>query len=281
MKKLLMLRGLSASGKSTFAKQFVKENPEAIRVNKDDLRVMCHNGKWSRSHENTICDMRDAMVAKALRTNHIVLVDDTNFSPSHEARLRQIAAEEKALFEIKDFVIDFEEAVERDLKREHPVGYAVIKDQWNRYVRPKLHVKQDGTLPIAIIVDIDGTLALIGDRSPYDASTCEQDKMNGPVASLFSHYRSSGAFMAIFSGREDKYKEQTERWLESKGIQPDLLVMRKAGDSRKDCIVKEEMFREHLLPKYYTVLAIDDRDQIVRTWRDLGIQTFQVADGNF
>jgi hypothetical protein len=57
--------------------------------------------------------------------------------------------------------------------------------------------------------------------------------------------------------------------------------MRKEGDNRKDCIVKEEMFRAHMLPHYYTMLAVDDRDQVVRLWRDLGLTVLQVADGNF
>lgn len=281
MKKIIMLRGLSGAGKSSWAKQFVKENPGSIRVNKDDLRRMCHDGHWTRGNEKMICDMRDAMVARSLQSGHTVLVDDTNFASSHEARLRQIATEQHAEFEIKDFVVDFEEALERDAKREHPVGYTVLKQQWNDYVRPTLKVEQDVTLPPAVLFDMDGTLALLGERNAYDASTCEQDELNSAVADLFANYKRLGSKMVIFSGREDKYREQTVNWLEKYNLVPDLLAMRKEGDNRKDCIVKEEMFRKHLLPNYYTMLAVDDRDQVVRMYRDLGLTVFQVADGNF
>lgn len=281
MKKIIFLRGLSASGKSTYAKQFVKENPGSIRVNKDDLRRMCHDGHWTRGNEKMICDMRDAMVSRALHSDHTVLVDDTNFAASHEARLRQLAHDEHAEFEIKDFIVDFEEALERDAKREHPVGYTVLKQQWNDYVRPTLHVKQDETLPRAVIFDLDGTLALLNGRSPYDASTCENDTLNKSVLDSLLLYILSGDEIILMSGRDSKYREQTEAWLKKHFIVPNLLLMRVEGDNRKDAIIKEELFRAHVLPKYYVHLVFDDRDHVVRMWRDLGLTVFQVADGNF
>lgn len=281
MKKIIMLRGLSGAGKSSWAKQFVKENPGSIRVNKDDLRRMCHDGHWTRGNEKMICDMRDAMVARSLQSGHTVLVDDTNFASSHEARLRQIATEQHAEFEIKDFVVDFEEALERDAKREHPVGYTVLKQQWNDYVRPTLHVKQDETLPRAVIFDLDGTLALLNGRSPYDASMCENDTVNQCVMDFLHFCGFEGNKIVLMSGRDSKYREQTEAWLKKHHVAFDLLLMRVEGDNRKDSIIKEELFRTHVLPKYYTRLAVDDRDQVVRAWRDIGLTVFQVADGNF
>lgn len=276
-----MLKGLSGAGKSFFAKAWVADNPGSLRVNKDSLRAMCHDSYWSQSNEKIICDMRDAMVSRALESDRTVLVDDTNFHSSHEARLRQIAAEHKATFEIKDFEISFEEAIERDLKREHPVGYDVIKDQWNRYVRPNMKVEQNSTLPRAVCFDIDGTLALIGDRNPYDASTCESDLPNQVVVDLFHGFKAKFKTMVVFTGREDKYREQTVAWMDKYDIKPDVFAMRKTDDKRKDAIVKEELWRELVLPFYFTELVVDDRQQTCRGWRDLGLTVWQVADGEF
>ena len=49
--KLIMTKGLPASGKSTWAKQYLDDNPGTKRVNKDDLRAMLDNGKWSKRNE--------------------------------------------------------------------------------------------------------------------------------------------------------------------------------------------------------------------------------------
>ena len=279
--KLIFCRGISASGKTTFSKQYVKDNPGSLQVSKDEIRDMLHDGKWSQGNEKIVCDTRDAIIKAALHAGRTVISADTNFAPAHEARLRQIASEEKATFEIKDFPIDFETAVERDLKREHPVGYDVIKDQWDLYIRPTLKVKQDEALPKAWIFDLDGTLAIIGDRSPYDSSTCLNDTPNELVVSLFKVVKASSTKTIICSGRENKYRLETERWLKVHGIVPDLLLMRMTEDNRKDSIVKEELFRQIILPVYHTELVVDDRDQVVRMWRDLGLTCWQVADGHF
>lgn len=280
-KKLIMLRGISASGKTTWAKKYVAENPGSLQISKDELRAMLHDGKWTPGNEKIVLDMRDALIERALRTGRTVLVADTNLHPKHEARLRQIASEQKAEFEIKDFVVDFEEALERDAKREHPVGYVVLKQQWNDYIRPKLHVQQNDQLPSAVLCDMDGTLALLNGRSPYDASTCENDAPNTRIIGMLHYHLLHGFKIIIMSGRDSKYRPQTEAWLAKHGIIPDLLLMRVQDDKRKDAIIKEELFRAHVLPNYYTQTVFDDRDQVVRMWRDLGLNVLQVADGNF
>ena len=57
--------------------------------------------------------------------------------------------------------------------------------------------------------------------------------------------------------------------------------MRKTGDNRKDCIVKRELFDAHIKDKYYIDFILDDRNQVVNMWRELGFTVMQVADGNF
>ena len=57
--------------------------------------------------------------------------------------------------------------------------------------------------------------------------------------------------------------------------------MRKNGDSRRDSIVKEEIFWNDIEPKYNVLAVFDDRDQVVKMWRELGIKCFQCEYGNF
>lgn len=148
---------------------------------------------------------------------------------------------------------------------------------------PKVELQnypRDPSLLDCILVDLDGTLALIKDRNPYDASTCENDEVNQAVAKVIKGVAME--YKVFFmSGRSDKYREQTERWLANNALQFGPVYMRKEGDFRKDSIVKKELFDEHIRGKYNVSFVMDDRTQIVKLWRELGIICFQVADGDF
>jgi len=88
--KLLMLKGLPGSGKSTYAKTLL-EKGGWVRVNKDDLRAMMHNSKHSSKKEVMILRVRDLIVKEALERNLNVVVDDTNFHPKHEVVLGPVS----------------------------------------------------------------------------------------------------------------------------------------------------------------------------------------------
>ena len=58
------------------------------------------------------------------------------------------------------------------------------------------------------------------------------------------------------SGREDIYREQTLRWLQEHEVAFELLIMRPAGDFRKDAVIKKEIFMQHIEGKYYVGLFL-------------------------
>lgn len=131
-------------------------------------------------------------------------------------------------------------------------------------------------LPTVILCDLDGTIALMNGRSPYDASTCDNDSLN------ISVYEVVNKFDTIFvSGREDKYKDPTLKFFKKNNIQYKGLYMRKTGDNRKDSIIKEEIYNEYIKDNYNVLFVLDDRNQVVELWRRLGLTCFQVAEGNF
>lgn len=139
MKTLWMTRGLPASGKSTWAraKQAEFRLGEVKRVNKDDLRAMLDAGKWSAENEKFVVTIRDNIVTAALSEGKHVIVDDTNLAPQHEARLRQLAREKDASFELVDFTnVPLDECIERDRKRSDSVGETVIRGMWEQFLRP-------------------------------------------------------------------------------------------------------------------------------------------------
>ena len=273
--------GLPASGKSTWAKAKVDKSPNGIkRVNKDELRAMLDNSYFSKGNEKFVLNIQDQIIKAALEEGKHVIVDNTHLAPKHEARIRELI-KGLAVLEIVDFRhVSLETCIERDLKRFNSVGEKVIRDMYNQFIAPPRNPKpaHNPDLPDAIICDLDGTLALIGDRSPYDGASCEKDLVNEPVRSIL---QASGKAIIFVSGREDKSKPQTLAWLEKHGICFDALHMRKSGDMRKDSIVKREIYDEFILDKYNVAFVLDDRDQVVKVWRDLGLTCLQVDYGDF
>ncbi|WP_431166678.1 HAD family acid phosphatase [Tenacibaculum halocynthiae] len=142
--------------------------------------------------------------------------------------------------------------------------------------------KQDETLFKAIICDLDGTLSLINNRSPFDGSKCEQDLPNIPIVNLVKNYQNLGFKILLLSGRDGQYQPETESWLKKHEVIYDKLWMRKPKDYRKDSIIKEEIFRREIDNKYFIEFVLDDRNQVVDLWRkELKLPCLQVFYGDF
>ncbi len=292
MKKIIICKGLPASGKSTFAKKLVLENKGSYkRINKDDLRAMLDVSEHSKSNEKFVIATRNWLIKEALRCGKHVIIDDTNLVPKHEKDIRELAAtyrEETGQnigVEVKFFDVSVEECIERDLKRTNSVGEKVIRRMYRDHLEVKETVQiieQDESLPKALICDLDGTLALMNGRNPFDASECEKDLLNKPVAEIVKRYKELGFSILLLSGRHDSYKEQTKKWLAKHQITYDLLLMRSAQDFRKDSLVKKEFYDLEIKDKFFVEFVLDDRNQVVDLWRkDLGLTCLQVNYGDF
>ena len=285
MKSLIILKGLPASGKTTWSKNKIDKNPGMYkRINKDDLRSMMDNGKYSKHNEQLILDIRDYMIVKSLGMGFHVIVDDTNLHSKHEDRIKRLVSN-LATVKIKDFTnIPPEICIKRDLKRSNSVGKDVIMNMYNQFIKPVDNTEkyvQNPQLPKAIIVDIDGTLALMGDRSPYDWDKVDIDSVNEPVKNILKLHHKEGHKIIIVSGRDGISKIKTMKWLDENCIPYDNLFMRIAGDNRKDAIIKQELFDKYIKDNFNIEVVYDDRNQVVKLWRSMGIACFQVNDGDF
>jgi predicted kinase len=302
-KKLLMLKGLPASGKSTYAKELVKEQG-FVRVNKDDLRAMLHGSKHTKGNEAQTLRIRDAVIADSLHNGRNVVVDDTNLNPIHEQVLRELAAQFNAQFAFKFFDVSVAECIERDLRRPVSVGARVIKQQYNQWLRKNVAAPVfDPTLPTAILCDIDGTLANMGARSPFDWQKVGIDTIKPATRDILVRYAntivsdyhgelrvglpSAGQHpdevaVILMSGRDAVCRQATRDWLKLHQVPYDALHMRAENDNRKDNIVKRELYEQHIAGKYNVLFVLDDRDQVVDMWRnELGLTVMQVAEGDF
>jgi predicted kinase len=290
MPEVIILKGLPGSGKSTWAKQQVEANPgQYKRVNKDDLRSMLDGGRWSKQNEQMVLDLRDSIIRVALERNCHILVDDTNLSNRHEERIRHLVSEINKLegkqhrVRVQDFTeVPLETCIERDLMRPQSVGEKVIRGMYDQFLKPPADPEPewDVTFPSAILCDLDGTLANLNGRNPYDASTCDADGLNIPVANALIGFRHvfSDLKVILLSGRPDTHRAPTERFLDRHQINHDQLLMRGADDRRKDDVVKREIYETHIKGKYNVVAVFDDRISVARLWFSLGLPLFRVGD---
>lgn len=301
---VFILCGLPASGKSSWAREMVRKNPNFKRINRDDIRAMLDDNTFDQNREEFVRKTRDTLILTALRAGYSVIVDDTNLVNSTVRKLHKLLAGVGDIVCIeKCFNISVEEALKRNALRE---GRARVPDNVilgmaksaglqkghfltdkEFYYPPKEQQEVyigDEALPKAIICDLDGTLAIMGDRSPFDASQCDvKDGPNKPVIACVKAMYAAGYAVIFMSGREDKDREPSIRQIEKfvPGVKYEL-YMRATADSRKDSIIKTELFDANVRDRYNVEFILDDRNQVVQDcWRAMGMNCFQVADGNF
>ena len=151
----------------------------------------------------------------------------------------------------------------------------------------------------AIIVDVDGTLAdMRGIRGPFEWDKVHLDRPHQDIIKMVQHFACVETYtgeyyddgdeiteyrykIIITTGRDGVCEEATKQWLKDHEVPYDDFYIRKAGDFRKDNIIKSEIYMDHIRPKYDVKYVIDDRDQVVEMWRSLGLRVLQVAPGNF
>lgn len=277
--KVYLTKGLPGSGKSTWAKSMLDKNPNSYkRINKDDLRSMIDNNHHSNDSESFILKVRDSLILLALENNKHVIVDDTNLSPKHEIRIKELI-KGKAELIIKDFTdVPIETCVKQDLKRNNPVGEKVIKDMYKQFLYKEEIYIQNDNLPKAIIVDVDGTLAKMNNRKPFDWGKVKEDFCNPIIKNIVNNYNHN---VIIVSGRDGICKQDTIDWLISHNIKFNHIYMRDIGNNEKDSIIKKRIFNEHIRNNYTIEFVLDDRNQVVDMWRQIGLTCLQVAEGNF
>ena len=143
MKRIIITRGIPASGKSTWAKQEVLKDPEhSIIINRDDLRNM--SGKyWVPAREKYILSCRNLLLNTAIYMHfNTIIIDDMNLNPRDiDYIIKAVNVFNKVLesknqykIEFKDFAnVPLNVCIERDSKRENPLGEKVIREIFNKY----------------------------------------------------------------------------------------------------------------------------------------------------
>lgn len=312
MQKITVLRGLPGSGKSTHANDLVRRgNGTTVRFNRDDLRVSQFNdfGVLGKDQEDFITQEIRRSVVVALEKGFSVVLDNTTLKNAYIREWDLLAQKYGAEFEVVAFEdLSVEELAERVAIRARNgglfVSVEVIQNMYDRYTRngkfaPYVRkVASDTTeatfepyraaafTPKAIIADLDGTLALFeesGHRGPYVTDErILQDVLAEEILEIVEMFDRDGYQIIFMSGRKEAARPHTMQWLAEKSTVSDYkLFMRSDDDNRRDDYVKYDLFNEHVRHAYNVRLVLDDRDQVVRMWRAMGLKAIQVAEGNF
>lgn len=290
---LLILRGVPASGKSTHAEELQRQGWTV--VNRDSIRFSLYGEYWGKGVDETVVtDVENSMIESALRANANVVVDATNLNQKALKTKLSIASRFGAFVSYRDFEVPAYVALEFDNLRQRKVGAEVINGFFKRYkinadsgVLPKApepwpkfeRYVGNPKLPSAYIVDTDGTVANHeGVRNPYDTGKYHLDTVHRHVGEVVAALGLSFSIVGL-SGRDENYRDVTENWWYEQGLGFDAFFMRLAGDKRVDAIVKYELFKKFIEPKYNVLGAFDDRPQVIRMWRAIGVPVFDVGNG--
>lgn len=305
--QLYWARGLPASGKTYWAKRFVAEKPdERVRVSLDDLRHMVGPyDNFTKDREKTVLRLQEKIVMDSLKQGKSVVVDATHLHSGTPAKLAPVLWEHgygDLPWVIEDFTnVPPEVCVERDIER-GPAGGMVGAEVMDRMKRtlgkhrgrglwtvdqvkkpyPKIErYYPNEALPACYTFDIDGSLAHARSRGPYDFDKLKEDLLDVSLAETSQQLRERGYKVVICTGRKAEYKQTTEEWLQWYGVQYDDIYTRASRDERRDSIIKYEIFRDKIFPKYNVIAHFDDRDRVVQALRLTGLSVYQVDAGDF
>lgn len=293
--EIIVCVGIAAAGKSTWAKEHVLRNSNYVRVNRDDFRGMLKNSQTCENKvEDMITELVDLTIDASLMKRLNIIIDNTNLKAKYiNAIVERFKYQADISFRIFD--ISLTKAIERDNGRVSKVGESVINVMFKNYKilidsynfqpikkikhRPIVQPNYLSILPQAVLFDIDGTLAHMGNRGPFDWDKVDRDTVNQVVVEQIDFHKNLGRRIILVTGRDASCKTLTEDWLKFYGIYYDEILMRPKDDFRKDTLIKREIYNS-IKDKYNIICVYDDRLRVIKdTWHDLKIFTFTVNQG--
>lgn len=298
-KKLILTRGIQGSGKSTWARQWVEEDPEhRVRINNDDIRNML--GKyWVVEREPLVSEMKQCLTQTAMSRGYDIVIDNMNLNPKEVKFWEDLVKQNNEVYpiskysyeiEFKDFFISVEECIRRDAMRPNPIGEKVIRETWKRYKhfiqtseveRYVNNLRKYTGKPKCIVIDMDSTMCFNTTKRPWFGEGAAEGMINDvPNTGMCDIVRQlqEQYLVVVATGRDTTQAEVTKQWLSKQGINVDEFYFRTNKDFRKGVVVKKEQI-EAILEKYDIVAIFDDCEPIVNMYREMGLTVLQPNKG--
>ena len=289
--KATILIGISGAGKSTYVTEKANENSNLIVISKDNIRKSLiknynpNKNLWDqysfKDNEDSINSLFDIQLREAAKNKQNIIIDNTNLSKSKNERLERLLKNygyveiDYVNFNLTDNINFY---LENNQNRINTIPMRAINDQY-------LLAAQSGYLELSssniALVDIDGTVAIKCDRSPFEYNKADNDTPNqyviDTINALYETKRID--YIQFLSGRESYSYELTRDWLIKHGFDmtKHRLLMRRTSDYRRDSIIKNEIY-ESCLKQNNIKYLFDDRNQVVDMWWDNKLPVFHVGD---
>ena len=297
MHKIILTQGIQGSGKSTWAKQWVEEDPiNRVRWNNDDCRKMC-GPYWIPEREDFLSHIRNNFILQAMQNKKDIVIDDMNLNPKTIEHYNMVVIhyndskkpEDQYVLEFKNFFsTSVEECIRRDSLRPNPIGEKVIKDTFNKYkyyIRDLSNAKIlhnrteiNESLPNCVLVDLDNTLAYSFKRPWYGEKAASEmilDKVNEQLKFILNAFNEN-VKVIIMSGRTVGDEANSSlAWLAQNRIYYDAAYFRNINDYCAGEVIKLENYNKYIKGKYNVLAAIDDDPKCVEMYQEQGIFVLQ------
>ena len=153
----------------------------------------------------------------------------------------------------------------------------------------------------AIICDLDGVLCdsqprqhkgFIRGRIKYKGNKDKVDwsgfyktikvcKPNYWCEDLLYRFRDYQILIVTGRPREPIVYRDTMNWLRKWNIPRNKVFFRDEHDYREDNEVKKDIYNNFIKPNYDVLFVLEDRQQVVDMYRELGLTVLQCDEGNF
>lgn len=291
--KIIVLQGCPCSGKTTWAKEYLKDH-EAVYVNRDSIRCELNGGKYTLKKEDEVNAIESCRVIEGLDKGSDVIVDATNLNPKTIKKWQRLADLKGAEIDFKEFYVPIEEAIKRSKARKAEGGLyiskAVMTNFYKKYYPERLKeeltdkrkiLKPDFTLHPAVICDLDGTLALHQGRDPFDWASIPEDAIDPRLEHILKDYCCQGVAIIFVTGRPERARAATEKWLFDHELYSYKLYMRADNDFSHGDDYKRKVYNEHIKGDYNVYCVFEDSNKCVKMWRAEGLLTCQVENSDY
>lgn len=301
-----ILCGAPGSGKSTFAsdlqhgysrvmdyhnyedydkKDYPLNEENCVIVSRDIIRFdLFKTYKTNKTQEKEVKLYRNYLIDSALARGQHVIIDDTNLSTLEYYR-NTYSKEHELIIHWMEDSLDLQLCQKRNANRDRSVPPNLVESMYYQFCKLYYTEKMKFPYPVnskdmpkCILLDIDGTTGdMTGVRGAYEWNKVDQDAYKEPACSVIESYIKSKNYKVIFvSGRDSVCEVKTRFWLSHRFGLNFTLYMRPENDTRKDRLVKSEIYFDKIFGKYTVDCVFDDRDSVCSLWAGLGLNVFQV-----
>ena len=220
VRRIIFTRGISASGKTTWAEQYCRDNQNTVNINRDDIRFELFTEgvrdwglyKFTKARERAVSEVQHQRILEASLLGKDIIISDTNLNDKYIIPIKDLPCLAKYSVEFKNFPITLEEACKRDSRRSNGVGVSVLHKQYKSLNRTD-PLSSRGK-PKAVIVDIDGTVAdMKGLRHPFEWDKVLLDRPRKEIIMMVKGLMSEGYTIVFMSGRDGCCEKDTRAWV--------------------------------------------------------------------